>query len=461
MAEINFGTDGVRGQYDQSGRLGAINEETFERLAYASVQEANQNSGDSSKTPLFIIGGDTRSSSSSLIEAASDGAMFAGAEVWNIDTAPTPVIAKIAQNYGASAIAITASHNPDGHNGFKLFQTGGIKANRETLDSVEYLFSQLKENDNLSNYRGKVRLMPHLKDEYFGDIISTFGWEDSFEGKTIVVDAANGAAHELAPRIYRELGANVIEFACDPNQPINKGCGAANLSGVTEFLRDNPELTNDPNFLAAIAHDGDADRVMALDRFGRILNGNHWMWQLAIDEPGIVGTKYTNGATRQAIIDSGTKFYECENGDSNVTQKLNELNSRRTSEIFRRGGEFTGHLIDLDHLSSGDGIYMAAWLAARSAQSGLSFEAMHENLPLWPERLENIHVDGIDPNALLDNEHVQEVLVEAKKIANILPRASGTEPVIRVWAEAKELERVNFAVNSLVKAIRSQLVLQR
>jgi phosphoglucosamine mutase len=129
----------------------------------------------------------------------------------------------------------------------------------------------------------------------------------------------------LAPVIYRRLGAEVVEFACNPKGVINKNCGAAHLEGLQTFLSERPELTRDARFLGAFANDGDADRVLGVDGSGRVVNGNHWMRYLAKGQDGIVGTIYTNSALREAVKADGTIFRECDNGDSQVTVKLKEL----------------------------------------------------------------------------------------------------------------------------------------
>jgi phosphoglucosamine mutase len=430
---------------------GRVNPTTFEGLAYTYAGIVTERTGT---RPVFAIGGDTRTSTPPLLEAVSKGAAAAGAEVWEVGIAPTPMIAWLAHEHQINAIAITASHNPDGDNGFKPFEAGGIKPARDVLDEVEAHYWQRVGSDKSLHRAIASRIVsrPELAGDYLDEIVAKLGGPSLLQDRLVVVDGANGAASTLAPTLYRRLGAEVVEFACDPEGVINRDCGAAHLEGLQAFLQKHPELTADPRFLGAFANDGDADRVMGVDKSGRIINGNHWMLHLANGHNGIVGTKYTNSALREAVEVEGVTFHECDNGDSHVTAKLQELD-------LTRGGEFTGHMIDLEHIPSGDGLYMGGWLAAALTRKQLTLSDVYDSLPLRPELLRNVHVEGADSTAIVGSEIVQAAIAEEVArydgAARVILRPSGTEPLVRIWAEAKQQDIVEAVVGRLTKAVQS------
>lgn len=453
-----FETDGFRGEYEASSRAGQINAPTYERLAHSSVEVLMERGQFDGEKPVFMIGRDTRSSGPELHGEAIQGLLDAGAEVWDMGVVPTPLIAWAAQKASAAAIAITASHNPDKYNGFKLFGRGGAKLERDGLDAVnkhywDHLESALPmELGTLKNGRGFV-------EDYLAAVTSKLGGSEALAGKLIAVDGANGAGYDLAPRLYRALGADVITFACDPaTGVINKDCGAAKLKGMERFLTENPDLLNDPRFIGGVAHDGDADRVLGYDRHFRIIDGNHWMHELALDgdQEGIVGTIYTNSALRQALKQTGIEFHQCDNGDSYVTEML-----RQTG--LTRGGEFTGHLIDLEHLSSGDGPYMAAWLVTKLVKQDMTFEDVADNLKVWPELMVNVELPtGTKGKPIVASDEVQAAIKDQKDkygdSALIVLRPSGTEPVIRVWANAEDQTIVDDIVSNLAGTIHDAVL---
>ena len=273
---------------------------------------------------------------------------------------------------------------------------------------------------------------------------------------SVIVDAGNGAVWYRAPQIYRRVGASVHEVACkNDGANINNGYGAAHLDGVRAFILANPEISQAENFIGAFASDGDGDRVMGVDRWGRVIDGNYWLWRLAIGQLGIVGTVYTNSGLREAVKAKGVEFYQCENGDSYVTAMLEEL-SLKLGEGYTRGGEFTGHLIDLKHLSSGDGLYMGAWLAAQLAAEGISLEDVFNGLTLWPAKMVNVKGDNV--RTALDQQQFQEALTAEQEAlgdnGRIIVRKSGTEPVVRVWAEAETAD-VNAVTQRLTEVLRT------
>ncbi len=461
MAEILFGTDGYRGLANDNNEPG-VNPLTFEWLAHQYVRLITE---QNDQLPVVIVGRDTRDSGPALHEAVCRGALLAGADVWDVGIAPTPVIAWIAQRYGAAAVAITASHNPNDDNGFKPFDPGGVKPARSRLDELErrYSASARHETHGQSIQKSKRWVRPELADEYLGHVVEVLGGAELLSSKIVAVDGANGAAYQIAPRLYEALGARVITFACSgQGEYINQGCGAAHLEGVTEFLKQNPALIQQSNFLGAFASDGDGDRVMGINANGGIINGNHWMHQLAEGQKGIVGTIYTNAGLRESVQALGVEFHECDNGDSYVTAKLMELTQQRGTG-FGRGGEFTGHLIDLSHLPSGDGLYMGAWLATKVVTGGADLVDIENSLNLWPEKMASVYLkDGVGGKEVLQNKLIQEAIATEQALlgndGQVVVRPSGTEALIRVWVQAKYstlLDGIVERLTSLLHTIKS------
>ncbi len=458
MAEKMFGTDGFRGPVDIDGHPGRINEFTFWELAqeyaYLIQEQANE-------PGIFVVGSDTRTSSESLRAAACGGLGMAGAEVWDLGVAPTPVIAWVAQEYGTNAIAITASHNRASNNGMKLFEKGGVKPNIDTLRELEDRYHRPVHRAN--NSSGKYTRRPELSEQYLHTTIEALGAEEVLAGKRVIVDAANGAAYELGPRLYEALGAHVIRFACtDDGTRINQACGAADQEGVKKFLDEYWLLTgNTDDFLGVFSNDGDADRVLAIDNRSRKLDGNYWLKRLAIGQKGIVGTIYTNSALRRAVEESGVIFDQCNNGDSEVTAKLQDL-TKKLGPGFTRGGEFTGHMIDLTHLPSGDGLYMGAWLAAQLVQEGKTLADLRDELELWPEKMVNLRVQNGEAEARLSDPLISDTIAQEeeklKGIGRLVVRPSGTEPVIRLWVEAQEQDLVDEAIHNVREVLQRQTV---
>lgn len=447
MAERIFGTDGVRGVYGQSEHM---NPNAIERMSYAFAQQVRERD----KNKLIVVGGDTRTSTPALLDASSTGLAKAGMEVLRVETAPTPVIAWYAKQLGASAIAITASHNPARYNGFKPFLVGGRKPGDEFLQELEGRYSELNRiaYGLVSDQAGQTHDARGLESMYLNALAKEFG-ADALEHQRVVIDGANGAAYALGRKVFEALGAEVDMIGDRPSRNINDGVGAADLRGLKDRLRLH-EWRGYRNFLGGFAFDGDADRVMAVDHTGREVNGNHWMTEFARDgDSGVVGTLYTNSGTRQAIEATGARFVESGNGDSKVTQALLEHG-------LRRGGEFTGHMIDLKYLPSGDGVYMGAWLAARLASGEQRLADIYEGLKLWPESMRRIELpDGVDVQTVLASDAVLRVKQErAQKYGGrFVLRASGTEPVIRVWAEAEEPGAANEMADALAAEITQHI----
>lgn len=439
------GTDGFRGaaQLDEAGP-GKINEETFAALSAALAQYVRE-SGDSQP---IVVGMDTRPSGPRLKDAVIAGVQSQGLEAIDLGIAPTPLAQHTAELMGAAGtIVVTASHNEASDNGWKGM-IGARKPQRTEVAAISDRYWDLVDG-GFRSISAEAAPQQHAEssEQYIMDVVrdveAVFG-ERPLAGKLMVVDGAYGAGSEITPLVLRELGATIKEFACGPDGVINKDSGAAHLEGLQSFLNHNPEITNDPCFLGAVANDGDADRVLGIGMLGgelQEISGNHMMWALAQDQPGIVGTLYTNSGLRDALDRKGVGFDECDNGDVHVTHALHAR--QQAGDNWTRGGEFTGHLIDTDWLSSGDGIRMAAWFAAWTASRGMTFGDVYEELPLWHEVMKPVAVRNpkVAAAILAGSEYqfsMQELQEQYGDNVRMVVRASGTEPKIRIWSESRE-----------------------
>lgn len=432
MAEI-FGTDGIRGGYGSEH----INPEAFYDLGATFACQFPAGSE-------VVIGHDSRKTSPLLAQAVAGGVITAACRPVLMNLAPTPAVAKLSEYFGAG-IAVTASHNPEQDNGFKPFLNGDKLSDEQIKEFEERyieLQSQNRERDLLRHETGGK---PEVLRSYYFALCSAFP-KDALAGKRVLLDCANGAMSTIAPRFFTDhLGARTATIATYTDAPINDGFGAADLRGLKRFITTRvPDDFHEGEFLGGFSFDGDGDRVMGVSLKGREINGNHWLHRLADGQEGIVGTLYTNNALRRNLQARGIAFHECSNGDANVTRKLRELD-------LQRGGEFTGHLIDLNHLSSGDGLYMAAYLAIQLAQEGETLDDVHERLPLWPEEMKNMHISP-DKLSSLSDEIIEDVIDQQlgnRANTHVVVRRSGTEPLLRMWVQAQTRQDVNEAIGKL------------
>jgi phosphoglucosamine mutase len=461
------GTDGFRGLAVEETGPGLINEETFRHLTYALV------AGQLEKGELapVVVAQDTRPSSKRLGKAVMEGALaYPGVEVWNLGVAPTPAAQKVSQEYGGMAtVVITASHNEYPENGWK----GMLRSSKPSKDEVRSLsqryWRQVDQGLVIPVSDRVVPERPELTRWYIDKVVSSieceFG-ERPLDGKLFVIDGANGAAQKVTPEVFTRLGAAIETFGCGNQGQINEDCGAASLGGLKKFLTQNPNILTDPRFVGAVANDGDADRMMGIglaagpnDHRQLVeIDGNHVMAALAEGQPGIVGTQYTNTALVRKLQEEGIGFEYCANGDVFVTQKLRELQA--SGKDWRRGGEFTGHHVVLDWLSSGDGVRMAAWFAAYAVQKNQTFGDIHQNMPLWAEKMTKVTLSRAKQSAIQGDEVVERAIRQAEEQleanGRIIVRPSGTEPVVRIWGESPDAQKIGHIVSSLAKVVQSR-----
>lgn len=387
-----------------------------------------------------------------------------------LGVSPTPTTLRAAQNYGAAAaISMSASHNSAEYGGWKG-TVGPDKLSGVEPQKISNRAWQIMDTKSPLHAVSKMgaRLRPRYRHDYIDAYVtdvaeaieSSFGAQPLMD-KAFVIDAAQGAAQQVTPQVFRRLGATVHEFACDGETPINDGCGATDLSGAQRYAYTQ-DLHKDPNFVGIIANDGDADRIIgafpSIDTSGNIhpatVDGNRLLEYMSENERGVVGTVYTNDASVERIRERDVDFAFCGNGDVAVTQKLYEHG-------WRIGSEFSGHHVDLAWLSSGDGILKGAWLAAYAVKNGMNFADLVNSTPLYPEVMRKLQLPqgtrSIDIGKLSLGTVLDSSPADQAQSFRHVTRASGTEPVVRIWGVGKSQEYVNKRTKLIEQAISQSL----
>ena len=421
-----FGTDGIRGTVGQP----PITPDFVLRLAHAVGRVLKRNQSH----PKVLIGKDTRISGYMLESALESGFNSAGVDVVLLGPLPTPAVAYLTRAQRASlGVVISASHNPFADNGIKFFSAQGSKLSDDWEFEVEAALSQ-PPHWAASAQLGRTQRLNDAAGRYIEFCKSTFGTELTLRGLKIVVDAAHGAAYHIAPKVFHELGAEVIEIGCQPDGfNINHEVGATHPQAlVAAVAQHRADL--------GIALDGDADRLLLVDAQGRLYNGDELLYLLADDRlgrdevvPGVVGTLMTNMAVELALQAKGVPLHRAAVGDRYV---LEELQRQR----WQLGGEGSGHLLILDKQTTGDGIVAALQVLQVCVRSGQSLAQLLQGLTLFPQTLLNVRLQpGQDwqTHAALARTRAQaEAALQGQ--GRVLIRASGTEPLLRVMVEARE-----------------------
>ncbi len=443
MARKYFGTDGIRGEVGKA----PITPDFVMRLGYAAgiVLQTRRRLG---QRPSVLIGKDTRISGYLLEAALEAGFTSAGVDVVKTGPLPTPAVAYLTRALRLSAgLVISASHNPYQDNGIKFFSADGNKLPDETeLEIEKALDSPL--GCTTSDKLGRVRFMEDAPGRYVEFCKSTFPAELDLRGMKIVLDCANGAAYETAPCVFHELGAEVISVGCKPDGlNINREVGATHPETMRKVvLEQNADL--------GIALDGDADRLIMVDKNGRIFNGDELLYVLVKDRQakahvaGAVGTLMTNLALEHAFNRLGIDFVRAKVGDRYVLEQLH-------SKGWLFGGESSGHILALDCHSTGDATISALQILAAIKRSGLQLADLTRDLQLFPQTLVNVTVaKGFDWESHAGLQEAQKAVeTELGSDGRILIRASGTEPLLRFMVEAKSQTQADSMAQRLADSI--------
>lgn len=444
MGRKYFGTDGVR------GRVGGevINAEFALRLGYAAGKVlAQQNAAQ--ERPSVLIGKDTRLSGYMLESALEAGFSSAGCDVVLAGPMPTPAVAYLTRALRLTAgVVISASHNPYFDNGIKFFSAEGTKLPDDVEHAIEAALDQPMQCV-ASETLGRAQRLSDAGGRYIEFCKSTFPQSLSLKGLKIVVDAAHGAAYQVAPAILRELGATVQSIGCEPNGlNINEGVGATHMETLAQAVVD---LEAD----LGIGLDGDADRLQMVDAQGRIYDGDELLTIIVRDRmrqgtvEGVVGTVMTNLAIEQRFAQWGVPFERAKVGDRYVLALLKERG-------WLYGGEGSGHLLCLDRHSTGDGMVAALQVLAALQRQQQSLADALEGLQRFPQRLVNVSLEGgldwaAHPGFQAARQAVEQLLDGGKGRAVI--RASGTEPKLRLMVEASDAQLVDQCLEMLETAL--------
>ncbi|KKW68895.1 phosphoglucosamine mutase [Lampropedia cohaerens] len=442
MSKQYFGTDGIRGTVGQS----PITPDFILHLGHTVGRLLRADGAP--KTVL--IGKDTRISGYMLESALESGFNSAGVDVVLLGPVPTPAVAHLTRAVRADlGVVISASHNPFADNGIKFFSAQGSKLPDEWELQVEQGLAQPPcwvESEGL----GKARRMGDAAGRYIEFCKSTFPQALSLKGLRLVVDAANGAAYQCAPQVFHELGAEVHCIGVTPDgYNINQGVGATAPAALIAKVR---EVGAD----YGIALDGDADRLQMVDGSGRLFNGDELLYLMVRDRleqgeavAGVVGTLMTNMAIEQALAQLGVPLLRAKVGDRYVLEALMQKG-------WLLGGESSGHLLALDRHTTGDGIVSALQVLQRVVRSGQRIADALAQVPLFPQVMRNVRM--VDRNGWQQHARFQACMREAEAAlagkGRLLVRASGTEPVLRVMAEASDAQLAQHWVEQLAQALQ-------
>ncbi len=426
MSRQYFGTDGMRGTVGQA----PITPDFILKLAHAVGRVLRR----TESRPTVLIGKDTRISGYMLESALESGFNSAGVDVVLLGPLPTPGVAYLTRALRANlGVVISASHNPFHDNGIKFFSAQGAKLPDAWELDVE---AALKDDPvwESSATLGKSSRLEDAAGRYIEFAKSTFANDLTLKGLKIVIDGAHGAAYKIAPKVFHELGAEVISIGCEPNGTnINDGVGATHPEALIAAVKSH-------HAHYGIALDGDADRLQIVASDGRLFNGDEVLYLMVNERlqrgekvPGAVGTLMTNMAVEVALQNKGVQFVRAKVGDRYVLEELEKHG-------WLLGGEGSGHLLALDKHTTGDGIISALQVLQAVQRSGKSLANLLGDVALFPQVLINVRLQpGQDwkTNPKLAPAQI-EIEQQLGNTGRVLIRASGTEPVVRVMVEAQD-----------------------
>ncbi|MEX2256462.1 MAG: phosphoglucosamine mutase [Acidimicrobiia bacterium] len=438
---LRFGTDGIRGVANRD-----LTPELVTALGRAAARVLGRDAP-------FVIGRDTRRSGPLMQAALIAGLCSEGADVELAGVLPTPGVAHLAKIRDAPAVVISASHNPFEDNGIKLFARGGRKVTEELELQVEHelrrLATSLPEGGPVGAEVGVDGPLNEALDEYVAHVVHALEGRD-LAGMRIVLDCGNGAAFRSAPRIFKQLGAEVEVLNATPDGTnINDSCGSTDTRALQAAVLASGAR-------AGLAFDGDGDRVIAVDERGGIVDGDQMMAVCALDLKerdqlrgnAVVGTVMSNLGLRRCLATHDVELVEVPVGDRNVLDEL----ERRGLVI---GGEQSGHVIFTQHATTGDGALTGAMLLDVVHGTGHSLSLLAGVMQRYPQILRNIVVrdrSALDHDQQLQHE-ISAINEELAPDGRVLVRASGTEPVVRVMVEATSVERAELVADRLVEAV--------
>lgn len=438
-----FGTDGFRGEANQDLTLyHAIKIGRF--LGYYFNKEKNGNG-------KIVIGKDTRRSSYMFEDALSAGITSSGSDAYLLHVTTTPSVSYVVRSEDFDCgVMITASHNPYHDNGIKIINSDGEKMDDEFLEKLEaYIDSDIKDIDlKIGKEIGRTHDFIGGRNRYIAFLIQTVS--KSFKGKKVGLDCSNGAASSIVKSVYDALGAETFVINNNPNGfNINVDCGSTHIEVLQKYVKEN-------NLDCGFAYDGDADRCIAVDENGEVVDGDailyicgkHMKEEGNLESNTIVTTIMSNIGLYKALDKLGINYSKTQVGDKYVHLEMSENG-------YELGGEQSGHIIFSKYANTGDGILTSLRLMEAMIDNKASLSELKRELKIYPQVLKNVRVK--DKKSVLSDESVKSIIEkesqDLKDSGRILVRESGTEPLIRVMAEAETKEIANEKVDNIVEAI--------
>jgi len=449
MARL-FGTDGVRGLANKD-----ITVDLALKLAQATAVVLGQDARAIGNKPKAVLARDPRISGEFLSAAVAAGLASSGVDVYDAGVLPTPGAAFLTADIDADfGVMISASHNSAPDNGIKIFSRGGHKLEDHIEDAIEAQMA-LPMLAPLGGAVGHVHRFADAEDRYIVHLLGSI--PNRLDGLTVVLDCAHGAASGVSPEVFKDAGAKVIVIGADPDGVnINDGYGSTHMSALQAAVLEHGAD-------AGIAHDGDADRCLAVDHRGEIVDGDQLMAVLALSAKAqgslarntLVATVMSNLGLRLAMKQAQIEMLETAVGDRYVLEKMREGG-------YTLGGEQSGHVIFSQFATTGDGILTGLMLMAEVSRTGKSLAELASVMTVYPQVL--INVRGVDKSAVDSDDEVQATVREAEAdlgdTGRVLLRASGTEPLVRVMVEAASVGNAQSWADRIARVVQQRLALK-
>lgn len=445
-----FGTDGVRGLAN-----GLITAELSLQLAQAAAVVLGHRAVEGGRRPTAVIARDPRISGEFIAAAVEAGLASCGVDVYDAGVLPTPAAAFLVADLDADfGVMISASHNPASDNGIKFLARGGKKLDDALEEAIEAELEEPRLRPVGGNV-GRIQRFADAEDRYIVHLLQTL--PHRLDGIKVVLDCAHGAASGCSPQVFANAGADIVVIGADPDgNNINDGYGSTHLEKLQAAVLEHGAHLG-------IAHDGDADRCLAVDHEGTVVDGDQIMAVMAVAmkdagklvEDTLVATVMSNLGLKIALRDAGVTIKETAVGDRYVLEGMRDGG-------FSLGGEQSGHVIFAQYATTGDGVLTGLQLAAQVAKTGRSLKELAGVMTKLPQVL--INVRGVDRTAVNSDEGVQEAVRRAQGVlgetGRILLRPSGTEPVVRVMVEAADMETAQRIADELAAIVQGRLALE-
>jgi len=446
MARL-FGTDGVRGVANRD-----LTVELALKLSQAAASILGEKARTEGRRPVAVIGRDPRISGAYLSAAVASGLASSGVDVFDAGVIPTPATAFLTADIGADfGVMISASHNPAPDNGIKFFAAGGHKLPDEIEDQIEAAMNAIPLSP-IGAAVGRVQRFADAEDRYIVHLLGAI--PNQLNGLKIVLDCAHGAASAISPQVFADSGAEVIVIGNDPDGlNINAGYGSTHMSALQSAVLEHGA---DMGF----AHDGDADRCLAVDHNGQIVDGDQLMAILALSLKArgelarntLVATVMSNLGLRLAMSEAGIEMIETKVGDRYVLEQIREGG-------YTLGGEQSGHIIFSRFATTGDGILTGLMIAAEAYRTGKSLAELASQMQTYPQVL--INIKNVDKSRVDTDAGLQEIVAQAQaelgSLGRVLLRASGTEALVRVMVEASDEGTAHSWADRIARVVENNL----